>query len=805
MDSFIQDIRYAVRALRKSPGLAVLAVLCMGLGIAAVTTMFSTAEAFTFRPMPQVRDAGRVMHVWQSPTDAPRGYDGMSPATYRDARALPEFGDLAAERSWSANITGNDVPERVGAALVTANFLRAMGRAPLLGRDFTAADDEYGGGHVVLLTYGLWQRRFGGDPGVIGRPVRINGEGYTVVGILPEDFVFPPYAQLVAPLQMSPEDWAARRGQGVFVLGRLAPGVTAERAEAAVAARGARRAADYPATNAGWPVRAEPAEPYFGSGPRPFMMVLLAAGVFVLLIACVNVANLLLARATGRRRELAVRIALGAARGRIVRQQLAESLLIGLAGGGLGVLGTLWGLDALGRSVPVEVRTFIPGFGLLTLDPRALGVAALAAVVSSVLFGLAPALAASHVDVQGSLKEGARGEVGGAHAGRLRGALVVAEVALSLLLVGATQTLDTFRRLALTDPGFRSRDILTLSVTLPAADYPQDSAVVRFYQDLQDRIATLPGVRAVGATSVLPLSWNENASGVEVEGHPLRRREDARVVGWRRVSPGYLEALGIPLVRGRVVTAEDRMGTTPVAVVSEAAARLLWPGEDPVGKRFRPDSGAWIQVVGVVRDVRGNPLMGWDVRNAVYVPTRQRANRILSFVVRTAGDPAALARPIQQAINRLDSRLAAGDVTPMPRVIATALSPQSATAQMLLVTALVALVMACVGIYGVMSYNVSQRTQEFGVRAALGLSSAGMLRLVIGGALKLAGIGIVLGLAGTIAMGRGLQAILVGTQATDPLALSAVAVVLLAVTIAATWSPARRATRVDPMTALRAE
>jgi predicted permease len=536
------------------------------------------------------------------------------------------------------------------------------------------------------------------------------------------------------------------------------------------------------------------------------LQILLAVCGLVLLIACANVANLLLARATGRRRELAVRIAMGASRSRIVRQQLTESLLIALAGGGVGILTALWGLDALARSVPIEVRAYIPGFGELHFDPRAFAFAAVTAVLSGILFGLLPAFTAARVDVQGSLKEGARGEVGGAHAGRLRGALVVTEVTLSLLLlVGATQTLDTFRRLALTDPGFRSRGVLTLVVTLPAADYPKDSAVVQFYQNLEDRIGALPGVERVGATTVLPLSWNEDRGGVEVEGRPLRRREDATVVGMRLVSPSYLEALSVPLVRGRLLGAGDRMGTVPVAVISEEAARLLWPGQDALGKRFRPDSGAWVEVVGVVRNVRANPLEGGSTNAVAYYSALQRPARTVTFVVAGPGDPAGLVQPIQRAINTLDSRLAAGEVVTMPRVIASALSPQSATAQTLAASAVVALIMACVGIYGVMSYSVSQRTQEIGVRVALGASPGEVLRLVLGGALRLAAIGIAIGLVGTVVMGRGLQAILVGSKATDPFVLGAVAFTIAAVTVGATWLPARRATQVDPMTALRAE
>ncbi len=804
MESVFQDLRYAVRALRRSPGLALMAVLCMGLGIGAVTSMFSTAEAFTFRPLPQVRDADRVVHVWESPTGSPRGYDGLSPAAYREARALRVFSDLTAARNWDANITGNDIPERVRAERVSFNFLRAVGHAPLLGRDFTLADED--AGRVVILSYGLWQRRFGGDRGIVGRVVRINGEGYTVVGVLPEDFVFPPGAQLLAPLALTPADWAVHRGQGVFAMGRLAPGVTPAQAQAAVAALGARLAADYPATNAGWEMQAEPAEPYFGSGPRPFMMVLLAAGAFVLLIACANVANLLLARATAHRRELAVRVALGASRGRLVRQLLAESLLVSLVGAVLGILGALWSLDALANAVPVEVRAYIPGFGQLQLDWRAMIFAVVAAVGSGVLFGLIPAFSAARLDVQASLKEGARGEVGGAGAGRTRAALVVAEVALALmLLVGASQMLATFRHLALTDPGFQTDGVLTLGVTLPRTDYPRDSDVVQFYRSLEDRVATLPGVQAVGSTTVLPLSWNESAEGVETEDRPLRRREDAPMIGMRQVSPGYLSALGISLVSGRAPTAQDDADAPPVAVVSEAAARLLWPGVSPLGKRFRADSGLWIQVVGVARDVRPNPLIGGGFRAVAYFANRQFPARGLLLVVRAAGDPAGLAGPIQRVIASLDTRLAAGDVMPMRRVVAAAISPQSATAQTLVLAALVALVMASVGIFGVMAHSVTQRTQEIGVRVALGASPRGVLALVLGRALKLAAIGIGIGLVGTLALSRGLQAILVGSSATDPLALGAVALVLVAVALVASWVPALRAAKVDPMEALRAE
>ena len=808
MESLIQDLRYAVRTLRKSPGLAVLAILCMGLGIGAVTSMYSTAEAFTLRPLPMVRDAGDVMHVWEGPADAPGRDDGMSAAALRDLGGLRVFSGVTAMQRWSADIVGTDLPEQVSAARVSAGALHTMGRVPYLGRDFTAADDEPGGGHVVMLGYGLWQRRFGGDRGVVGRTVRINGEGYTVVGVMPPDYEFPAGIELYAPLALDPDQWANRAARTYFVLARRAAGVDRRAAETAVAGLGTRLAASYPDVSTGYVMRAEPAERYFGDGPRPFMNVLLAASVLVLLIACADVANLLLSRATGRQRELAVRIALGASRLRIVRQQLTESVLIAVAGGGLGVLLASWGLTGLAASVPVEVRTYIPGFGELHLDARALVLTVAVAIGAGVLFGIVPAFAAAKVDVQGSLKEGARGDIGGTRSsgGRLRSALVVAEVALALmLLVASAQTYGTYRRLALTDPGFRSDGVLTAGVTLPRADYPQDSNVVRFYRDLEGRLAALPGVTAVGATSVLPLSWNEDRRGVEVEGSPPRRPQDLPGIGVRLVSPGYLAALRVPLLEGRALTEQDDARAPAVAEVSDATAKFLWPGQDPIGKRFRVGTDQWVQVAGVVGDVRANPLMGGDTRLVLYLPERQRPGRIMSLVLAASGDPERLAPLLQREIGVLDSRLAAGTVLPMGRVIGAALSPQSATAQTLVVAAVVALLLACIGLYGVMAYSVARRTQEIGVRVALGASAGGVVRLVLRHALTLTLAGVAIGVAGSLALSRGLQAILVGSRAGDPVTLVAVALVLAAVAATASAVPALRAARVDPMEALRSE
>ena len=812
MDALIQDFRYAWRALRRAPGLAVLAALCMALGIGSVTTVYGTASAFTFRPLPQVRNANRLLHVWESPLKAPqRYYEGVSPAAFRDLAALRSFSAVMAARYWQPNIEGNDLSERVIAAQVSANLLRGLGRKPILGRDFTAADDQAGVERVILLGYGLWQRRFGGDTTIVGRAVRINGEPYTVVGILPQDFMFPAGAQLLAPLAFTADEVSQRRARSTMVLARMADGVSEQQSATEVSMLGARLAASYPETNAEWGIRVESAEDFFGSGPRPFMIVLLASAAFVLLIACANAANLLLVRATGRRREITVRLALGASPGRIVRETLAESLIISAIGGALGCVLAVWGLGALAGSVPVEVQAYIPGFGQLQLDWRALVLTSVVATGSGLLFGMAPAFTAARADVQRALRDGGRGETGTGSTRMLRNTLVVVEVALACqLIVGATLMVDTFRRIALSDPGFRMASVLTLGITLPDKDYPSDSVVVTYFDNLETRVAALPGVEATGMTTVLPMTWVDERTAVEVEGQPLLRKEDAVSIGLRQVSASYAEALSIPLLRGRVLSGFDRENATPVALISESAAKRLWPEEPAIGKRLRAralggEAGRWIEVVGVVADVRGNPLTTRDPGPAMYVPARQWPARSMTVVVRAAGDPEALMPSIRREIAALDSRLAAGEVATMTRVVASSTSPQSATARMLAVSAIVALLMSAAGTYGVVAYGVAQRTREFGVRIALGAAPSHIVTLVLRQSATLAIVGVVLGVGGALLLSRGMQSILYETDPRNPVVIGAVALTLGIITMVAAWIPARRVVRISPLEALRAD
>jgi len=801
----LRDVRFAIRALRGAPIVSILAVACIGLGIGSVTTVYSTATAFTFRPLPQMLEPGDLMLVAESPiSDRLEGVT-VTPGTFADLRALPEFTGVAALVGWTANIAGFDIAERAPGSRVSADFFQVAGRTPALGRTFTA-DDVRENQRVVVLSDALWQRRFGADPGIVGKTVQVNGEGHVVVGVMPHDFVFPAGTKIWTPLSLSPAEAADRAARTLFVLARRAPGVSPERADAAVEALGARLASDYPNTHQGWMLRAVPAEEFFGAGPRPFMIVLLASVAFLLLIACANVANLLLVRATTRRREMAQRIALGATRRRLVAQLLTESMLLALAGGLLGV-GLAWlGIKGTAATVPLEVQQYIPGFGAIVLDVRAMAVAALVAMLSGVIFGLLPALTGSSVDVNAALKDAGLAESRRSRLRLLRSALVVAEIALALMLVtGAALMGATFQRVSMSNPGFRTTPVLTATVTLPDADYVNDSVVVNFWNQLRESLAAEPGVASAEVTSVLPMSWNDARVRLYPEGEPPDRPENAPSAGFRRVSAGYLGALDVPVVRGRSFTEADRIDAPLVMVLSETAARRLLAGREAVGRRLVIRDRV-VEVVGVVRDVRANPLTSDSPTSVVYVPISQWPARTASLVLRThTDDPTGQTAALQRTIGQLDSRLAAGDVATMTRVIETVTSPQSATAQMLLASAFIALVMAAIGTYGMMAYAVARRTREIGVRVALGATTQGIVRHVMGGTARLATAGVALGLAGAVGLGWSMQAILVDTDPTDPVILTVAATLLGAIALVAGWLPARRASRVDPVKALRAE
>lgn len=807
MNTLMNDLRYAFRLLRKNPGVALVAILCLGLGIGANTTVFSGANALAFHPLPQLAAPDRLLMLAELPPNGDERFVGVAPATFADWRtAARSFEDLGAFVSWDVNVTGTDEPERVTVYQVTPSTFRLWGVRPALGRTFLDEEDQLGRHAVVVLGYGFWERRLGADPRVIGQTLRLNDQSYMVIGVMPRDFLCPPGAQLWTPLALEPAAASDRTRRSLLVFGRLKSGVTEAQARAEMSTIARRLAEHHPETNAGWGVQTQSMEAFYGRGPRPFMLLLLAAVGFVLLIACANVANLLLARATARTREIAVKIALGASRSRIVRQLLTESALLSLLGGLVGLLLSLWGITLMARAIPAELRPYITGFGQLTIDKRALVFTLGISLGAGLLFGLAPAIEASKPDLHQALKEGGRSAPGGRRQ-RLRNGLVVAEIALALmLLVSAGLMVQSFNRLVLADPGFRPEQVLTMRVTLPQGRYQRDERITDFYARLIERIESLPGVQSAGLVSILPMSWSERTVSLAVEGRPPQRPGEEPKVGYRIVSPEHFRAMSIPVIRGRIFDDRDSADAPRVAILSPSAVKRLFGTEDPVGRRIM--IGTDVQpaiIVGIVRDVRHNALVTDEPQAAVYVPLPQAPRRTMSLAVRTTGDPASIAPAVRREITALDASLGASDVLTMERVVSSALSPQRVTTGMLSSLALIALILAATGIYAVMSFSVAQRTHEIGIRVALGAQRSDILGLVVGHGLRLTLIGVAIGLVGALALTRLLSRLLYGVSATDPPTFAVIALLLAGAALLACYIPARRATKVDPMVALRYE
>ena len=807
MSGVLHDLRFAARTLRRQPGITAAAVVCLALGIGANTTAYSALDALLLHTVPAADDRGLVM-LAEASADTERDYDLVAPATLDDwRRASRTIGDVAAGRWHDVNLTGGDRPERVTSYQVEPALFALLGARPRLGRVFTD-DGRTSGAPGAVLGEALWRSRFGADPAVVGRTVLLDGAPHVVTGVLDADFIFPPGAQLWTPLRLTPAEAAERGTRSLRAIGRLRPGVSLAEARAELRTIAARVAAEHPATNRAWTARVEDANASIGADRRPYLLAMQLSTGLVLLIACVNVANLLLARASTRGREVAVRVALGAGRGRLARQFLAEALLLAVLGGLAGVLVALWGTLALRVSLPAELLRYNPGWTRIGVNANALGFTAIVALVTGVLFGFAPALLGTRQS-PGAILRGGRAAAGAPPRLRARSALVVVQLALATaLLVTTTLALRTFVHLTRADAGFDARPLLTMQLSLPEAEY-DDSAAVRFYERLGARVGALPGVAAVGAVNVLPMEWFERATSVRAEGREPVSEHDATPT-WRTrvVDAGYFAALGVPLLDGRALRADDRAGAVPVVVVSAAAARQLWPGEHAIGRRLRLGRDATLrEVVGVVGDVRHNPNMGLDPLHPIaYLPLAQRPTHDLSLVIRVAaGEPTALAAAVQREISALDRGLAAGEVATMPRILFAALSPQRATAGMFAIMGAIALVLAVVGVYGVIAYATAQRTHELGVRVALGATRGSVVRLVLRRGLWLTAAGILLGAVGAYATAQSMAGILRGVSPTDVPTYAGAAALLAAVSLLAAYLPARRAARVAPSVALRAE
>jgi putative ABC transport system permease protein len=815
MDSLLQDIRYSLRRLIKSPGFTLVVVLTLALGVGANTAIFSVVNAVLLRPLGYA-DPGRLVTIEHLYPSLGGMKASVSVPGFRDYQARGRsFESMAVETGWSANLTGIGEPVRLQGARVTGRYFQTLGIPALVGRGVLPGEDSAGREHVVVLSQGLWQRLFGGSRDVVGRSLSLNGESYEVVGVMPRDFRDPFHrtVELWAPLVFRPEEFGddRRTNEWLTLTARLRPGIPVEQAAAEMRTLAEQLKRQFPDNYPpDWSLVTTPLAQRSVGNIRPALLVLLGAVGFVLLIACANVANLLLARAAARAKEIAVRTALGASRDRLIRQLLTESLLLALAGGVLGLFLAYWGV----RSVVALNPANLPRADEIGIDAPVTLFTLFVSLLTGLLFGLAPAVHASTSDLHGMLKEGGRGSAGNRGGQGLRRMLVVAEVALALtLLTGAGLLVKSFARLQGVDPGFDPDRLLTFNLSLPPARYPSDTQRTAFFDQVLPAIAAVPGVRAAGATSVLPFSGGWSTASFEIEGYQPPPKQPGPWGDVRIVSPGFLETLRAPLRRGRPLTAQDRTGAPKVAVIDEEFVRRYWRTEDPIGKRFTfgPPPGAvdtsareWITVVGVVGHTKQEGLEA-ENRLQLYLPYAQQPPPALAFAVRTAGDPAQYVNQMRRAVRSVDPDQPISDVRTMDELIAQSVGQRRLSMLLLSLFSGIALVLASVGIYGLMSYSVTQRARELGVRIALGARRGDVLGLVLRQGMSLALVGIMVGVGAAFALTRLIGSQLYGVRATDPATFLGVALLLGATALVANLLPALRATRVDPAVVLREE
>ena len=812
MRNWITDARYGLRGLRRNPGFTLGAILVLALGIGANTAIFSIVNAAMLRPLPY-EDASRLMQVWHVPPA--KSFPGLklfsvSPANYLDWKVQStSFESMSAYGGRALTFGGTDHPEVVVAAAVPPEFFTVLRARPLLGRTFSA-DEDRPGARVILLGYKFWRDRFGYDPSVVGRDITVNSQRYTVIGVMPEKFLMPGFAKVWVPLGWSDSERAVRGNHNFLVIARLKPGVQIQQAKADLAAISTRLEQQYPEDDNGWGATLIPLREQLVGNVRTALLVLLGAVAFVLLIACANVANLVLAKTLARRKELAIRNALGASRGVLLRHVLVETMLLSLLGGVLGVLLARFGLGVSMKLLAARLPAFVD----VTLDSQVLLFTLLLSMAAGVLAGLVPSLRFSRVDVNELLKQGTRGTSDAGH--NTRNLLVVCEVALSLvLLISAGLMMRTMWELRNVRPGFDSSNVLTMNVAVPRDRFPSPSTEVGFFQETLQRVRALPGIEEVGAIDDLPLGMGGSHQPFSIEGRPMLPMADQPEVDVRVISPGYLRAMRVPIIRGRDFMESDAAGPPGVALISAALARRFWPNEDPLGKHltltFFPDIPR--EVVGIVGDVKVDSLNETRPVDTIYTAVNQMTPPAgqtfqsfgLTLAVRTKSDPHSAISAATDAIHQVAPDIAVTDVLSMDEVIAKSMSPQRFNMMLLAAFAGLALLLAAVGIYSVLSYSVRRRVREIGIRMALGASQSDILRLVVGDGMKPILIGVAIGLTAALALSRLVASLVFGVRPTDPLTFTAVALLLVLVGVAANTLPAYRATRVEPVRTLREE
>lgn len=808
MDSLLRDLKFSIRSLLKHPGFTALAVLTLAIGIGANTTIFSTVDALILHPF-SFPNQERLVVVWEQNRAVGIQRGEVAPGNFTEWRDQNQVCEqLIAIQQKAFDVSDGAHPERFPGYGVTSGFFDALGVKAARGRTFLPEESQPGRDQVVVLKHSFWQQHLGGDEGIVGKTISLNQKQFTVIGVMPADFNYPYNSgEMWTPLIFTTEEQKDRGDHYLRVIGLLKPGVSLDQAQSGMRSIAQRAQQQFPETNAGRDASVVTLTDDAVRGARTGVPILMGAVVFVMLIACANVANLLLVRAASRQREIAVRLALGSSRWRVIRQALTESALIGLLGGTLGLLISIWSIAALAHGIPEGFSRFIPGWNRLGINLTVLAFTFGLSMLAGIIAGLAPVWHSTQTNLNDALKAGGRGDSGASSHNRLKSALIVAEVALSLvLLIGAGLMVRSYVEMMRADLGIKSENVLALQISLPRESYKEDSKKIALYEQLLARVAALPGVAKAGGVNLVPFSSNDTSSTFQIVGRPPFPQGQEPDASTRVATPEYFDAIGTALRRGRLFNTQDDAKSARVVLVNEAFANKFLPGQDPIGQRVNFGGGEkeTTEIIGVVADVKNDDLDEAPDRTA-YLPYSQNVRLTMSLVIRGKQDPTLLASAVRSEVQVLDPNLPVSNIKTVGEMINERISPKRLMTYILAVFGLIALLLASVGIYGVMSYAVTQRTQEIGVRMALGAQAVDVLKLVVKNGMTMALLGVAIGLAGAYALTRLLANLLFKVAPTDLLTFAFVTGALIVVALIACYIPARRATKVDPLVALRYE